>query len=124
MGHAADKRLACDAESPRRARQFVSEVLDRRGVMPGVRDDAVLLVSEVVTNAVRHAHSDATVAVDLDDGHLRIGVTDGGPGWPERHAPGGAAGGYGLNLVAELAGTWGVSRRSDGKTVWFELRER
>jgi anti-sigma regulatory factor (Ser/Thr protein kinase) len=118
-----DKHLACNAESPRRAREFVNEVLERNGVTPGVRDDAVLLVSEVVTNAVRHAHSDATVAVALMDDHLRIDVTDDGPGWPERHAPAGEHGGYGLHLVAQLAGTWGVSRVGGEKTVWFELRQ-
>jgi anti-sigma regulatory factor (Ser/Thr protein kinase) len=121
MHSAVDTRVACDAASPGRAREFVTAVLDRHGVTPQVRDDAVLLVSEVVTNAIRHAGSDATIAVDVSDEQLRIGVTDAGPGWPEEQVLGTGPGGFGLYLVAQLAGSWGVYRIGDGKTVWFEL---
>ncbi|MBV8951614.1 MAG: ATP-binding protein [Actinobacteria bacterium] len=126
MQAAVDTHVPCDESSPRRAREFVADVLTRASVTPRTRDDAVLLVSEVVTNAVRHAHSDAVIAVNVSDEHLRIGVTDQGPGWPEEQSyadtvPRCQPGGLGLQLVAELAGRWGTYRVGEGKTVWFEL---
>jgi anti-sigma regulatory factor (Ser/Thr protein kinase) len=90
---------------------------------------AVLLVSEVFGNSVRHSGSGAagetvTVAVIAGGGIVRVEVTDrAGEGTPELRAAGGdAEGGRGLQLVAGLSARWG-SRRRGGQTVtWFELR--
>ena len=120
--------LAGRAERARAARAFVREILG-----PGhpCGDDAVLLVSEIFSNSVRHSGSGVpgetvTVGVRAGDGIVRVEVTDrAGPGTPElRPAGRDAEGGRGLQLVAGLAARWG-SRRHGGQTVtWFELRAK
>lgn len=109
-----------DATAPQRARQFVADVLERSGADDRLREQAILLVSEVVSNVVRHAFSEATIVVDVSDEHLRVSVTDDGPGWPNERRPD-ARGGFGLYLVDKVATNWGTYRIGDGKTVWFEL---
>jgi anti-sigma regulatory factor (Ser/Thr protein kinase) len=91
--------------------------------------DVRLLVSELVTNAVRHANlEDGDViglVVETLDGALRVEVHDPGGGFvPSAPSPDPARpSGWGLYLVAELADRWGVD--SDGRTlVWFELDRR
>jgi anti-sigma regulatory factor (Ser/Thr protein kinase) len=117
--------LAGRVERARTARAFVGEVLG-----PGhpCGDDAVLLVSEVFGNSVRHSGSGApgetvTVAVKAGDGIVRVEVTDrAGPGTPElRSADCDAEGGRGLQLVAGLAARWGWRRRGRRMVTWFEL---
>ena len=117
--------LAGRAERARAARAFVSEVLG-----PGhpCGDVAVLLVSEVFSNSVRHSGSGApgetvTVAVREGDDIVRVEVIDRtGPGTPElRHAGSDVEGGRGLQLVAGLAARWGWRRRGGRTVTWFEL---
>ena len=117
--------LAGRAERARAARTFVSEVLG-----PGhpCGDVAVLLVSEIFGNSVRHSGSGAagetvTVAVRAGDRIVRIEVTDrAGPGTPElRSADRDTEGGRGLQLVAGLAARWGWRRRGGRMMTWFEL---
>jgi anti-sigma regulatory factor (Ser/Thr protein kinase) len=85
-----------------------------------------LLVSELVTNAVRHASatedSDITLTVTFDDGFLRVEVRDRGAGFePQPRVDGQDVGsGWGLHLLERLAERWGVERE-DGAKVWFEL---
>lgn len=117
--------VAGRADRVRVARAFVGGVLG-----PGhpCGDDAVLLVSELFGNSVRHSGSGAagetvTVAVRATDRVVRVEVTDrSDPGVPElRPAGRDAEGGHGLQLVAGLATRWGW-RRCGGRTVtWFEL---
>jgi anti-sigma regulatory factor (Ser/Thr protein kinase) len=118
--------LAGRAERTRAARKFVSEVLG-----PGhpCGDVAVLLVSEVFGNSVRHSGSGApgetvTVAVIVGEGIVRVEVTDrAGPGTPElRPAGRDAEGGRGLQFVAGLSARWGWRRRGGRMLTWFELR--
>ena len=98
--------------------------------LPGGRmRDVRLLVSELVTNAVRHANlSDGDViglVVELADDALRVEVHDPGGGFvPSAPSPDPTRpSGWGLYLVAELADRWGVD--SDERTlVWFELDRR
>jgi anti-sigma regulatory factor (Ser/Thr protein kinase) len=107
------------------ARRYVVEELDRLPARP--RETAELLVSELVTNAVRHGGGfDVTVSVELSPGgdRLHVGVTDSGHGDPVIGSPQVRdEHGRGLQLVGLLADRWGVrrSRGSQGKTVWFEL---
>jgi anti-sigma regulatory factor (Ser/Thr protein kinase) len=90
-----------------------------------VVDEAMLLVSELVTNSVRHAElgPEDTIAVRVltTPSALRIEVADPGPGFDPAAvpAPNGHAG-WGLSLLDRIAARWGVSR-GDGAEVWFEL---
>jgi anti-sigma regulatory factor (Ser/Thr protein kinase) len=118
--------LAGRAERARLARRFVGEVLG-----PGhpCEDVAVLLVSELFSNSVRHSGSGApegtaTVTVTAIGGIVRVEVADrSGPGAPKlRLADGDAEGGRGLRLVAALAARWGWQRCGGRTVTWFELR--
>jgi anti-sigma regulatory factor (Ser/Thr protein kinase) len=98
------------------------------GSVPASRlRDLRLLVSELVTNAVRHAglgRSDRIrLLVDVRDRHVRVEVHDPGEGFtPRAPEPDPArASGWGLYLVDELADRWGVDGAGRGTRVWFEL---
>ncbi|MBC2867707.1 SpoIIE family protein phosphatase [Streptomyces mexicanus] len=109
------------------ARSFVRDTLQGWG-FGDIVDDAVVLTSELVTNAVVHAGTAADVlCLRCDDG-VRIEVSD---RYPEREVPVQSApvsmgspdreGGRGLQLCAALAGRWGVEYTPTHKTVWFQL---
>jgi anti-sigma regulatory factor (Ser/Thr protein kinase) len=108
------------------ARALVSEWLDGRGTAR-IRDDARLLVSELVTNSVLHAGQLPGVPVRIRagtvDAVVRVEVHDHGRGWVRRRTADGRAGGLGLRLVEQLAARWGV-HHDDGTCVWFELAPR
>jgi anti-sigma regulatory factor (Ser/Thr protein kinase) len=118
--------LAGRAERARVARTFTGGVLGPGHPCGNV---AVLLVSELFSNSLRHGRSGApggsvTVTVTAGGGIVRVEVTDrSGAGVPVlRPGDGDAEGGRGLRLVAGLAERWGW-RRCGGRTVtWFELR--
>jgi anti-sigma regulatory factor (Ser/Thr protein kinase) len=85
-----------------------------------------LVVSEVVSNAVRHAGAPAEpirLAVTPKDGYICVQVTDCGPGLVPR--PGALEteddGGFGLFIVEQLTRRWGVTREGEKTRVWFEL---
>jgi anti-sigma regulatory factor (Ser/Thr protein kinase) len=107
------------------ARRFVRESVGR--VPRRIIDDAVLLTSELVTNAVRHGGLDdrdaIEVTVSVDARVLRITVRDRGPGFdPEAVARRRSdEGGWGLDLLQRLSSRWGVDREELGTTVWFEI---
>jgi len=106
------------------ARRALGEVADH--LSPRRLADARLLVSELVTNALRHAqlHDTDVITLVLETGEqcLRIEVRDPGPGFElVEPAPDPArSSGWGLYLVRELADRWGVDRRPDN-CVWFEF---
>ena len=106
------------------ARRFVR---DSVGPVPSrIVDDAILLTSELVTNAVRHAGLDdqdeIEVTVSVDPRILRITVRDRGPGFdPEAMVPRSDEGGWGLDLLRRLTSRWSVDRDSAGTDVWFEI---
>ena len=103
------------------ARHFVTRALRRWGLEPLIAD-AELLASELVTNAVLHAHTDVTVTVAVADGTAEVGVTDRSVDLPEQRDVGWQAeGGRGLRLVDGVAREWGVTHLSHGKQVWFRL---
>jgi DNA-binding NarL/FixJ family response regulator len=113
--------LEQDTLSPPTARRFVDATLRDWGCDPIV-DDALLVVSELVTNAVTHAASDARLELRLAPGVLRIEVSDNGTGAPEPQSidvtrPSGR----GLLLVSAMAVAWGIDPIPDGKVVWAEL---
>ncbi len=84
-----------------------------------VSDDALVVVSELVTNAVRHTESAPVVIATFDDERLRIEVHDGDPRGPVS-TPDAAVGGFGLTIVASLFDAWGWEPTPFGKRVWSE----
>jgi anti-sigma regulatory factor (Ser/Thr protein kinase) len=115
-----------ERHSPRDARGFVAAYLDEWHCA-AAGDVALLLVSELVTNAVLHAQTETEVEVGRFDDTVRIAVSDGVPAGidPEagRHPSRvGAPSGRGLRIVDGLADRWGVSTSDVGKTVWFEVQ--
>ncbi|WP_440100819.1 ATP-binding protein [Streptosporangium sp. H16] len=83
---------------------------------------ALLLVSELVTNALRHAWGPIRLAVSYQEGMLRCEVDDANPALPYvRDAHGDDEGGRGLYLLDLLSDRWGSERTSLGKVSWFEL---
>jgi PAS domain S-box-containing protein len=87
-----------------------------------VVDDAVVAVSELVTNALVHAGTEIAVQICVDERGLLVEVHDGNPQVPvvRRHARE-AGTGRGLHMVDGLADEWGVYHRGDGKVVWFRI---
>ena len=86
---------------------------------------AVLLTSELVTNAVVHATTPFRLDVVAEDDVVRVAVTDGGAGVAERGPTADAAEhGRGLQLVDALSSRWGSDCLADGKRVLFELVPR
>jgi len=116
--------LARDPDSPAEARRALGEVSDH--LSPRRLEDAQLLVSELVTNAIRHAglhdSDQIRLIVVAGDRALRIEVCDPGHGFevtepnPDPTRPSG----WGLYLVRELSDRWGVDRSAQTR-VWVEL---
>jgi anti-sigma regulatory factor (Ser/Thr protein kinase) len=111
-----------DIMAPASVRHFVRQQLSEWSMGPLI-DVAELLVSEVVTNSIRHALAGGWVSVSRTAERVRVEVTDTGGGTPtprqaEPHEPTGR----GLAIVEALADSWGVVEpEGRGKTVWFEL---
>ncbi|MGW0903888.1 SpoIIE family protein phosphatase [Streptomyces sp. NPDC002853] len=106
--------------TPARARRLARSALERWG-LEELTDSLELLVSEVVTNAVRYASRPVTLRLLRTD-VLRCEVGDDVPQLPRlRQARATDEGGRGLYLVNKLARRWGATRLSTGKVVWFEL---
>lgn len=114
--------LPPDETAPGRARAFLRSVR-YPGQDGAVLEDAVLLVSELVTNAIRHAAPPITLEVvcQAPDG-LSIRVTDGSPLPPSGRAlTAHEESGRGIALVDVLSADWGVEPAEPGKAVWFRL---
>jgi anti-sigma regulatory factor (Ser/Thr protein kinase) len=109
----------------------VADARDEIGrlVLPeATRATLSLLVSELVTNSVRHAHlpldSPVSLKITLRGRHVRLAVHDGGQGFAPSSLGGGSPlviGGQGLIIVAALSETWGVDSDAGGCTVWCEV---
>ena len=112
--------LPASEKAPRMARDAVA-ALD--GALGDVREDTLLLVSELVTNSVLHTDVDAdapvALTVQVADDRIRVEVSDPGSGFaPDADA---AEGGWGLRLVEMLSMRWGVEPQGGGSLVWFEM---
>jgi hypothetical protein len=83
---------------------------------------ATLIISELVSNAVDHAHTIISVEVCVQDSYLYLGVRDGGGARPAvRHTDDADTRGRGLRLVAAFSSDWGYITDAYGKTVWATL---
>ena len=119
----ASVALPADATSAGRARRFIREFCVAADLGEDVCEKAALLVSELVTNAVVHGRSRATLVAARPNGHLRIAVLDADvhlPVGPQTLAPDSESG-RGLRIVAAVADRWGVEPTDEGKAVWFEI---
>lgn len=113
--------LPASLTSGRAARQFVAERLAEWRLEP-LADTALLLTSELVTNAVVHARSPVSLTIRRILDRLRVEVTDvGGGALVLRDSDLDSTGGRGLMLMDALAWAWGTSAFESGKLVWFEL---
>ncbi|MEY9812647.1 ATP-binding protein [Streptomyces albogriseolus] len=106
------------------ARHFIAALLQEQGPI----DDAVLVVSELATNAVRHTLSGSVggwflVVLGLGDDLVRIEVVDQGGDCVPRlcDATGQEEGGRGLRMIAACAKDWGVKTWPEGRSVWADL---
>jgi anti-sigma regulatory factor (Ser/Thr protein kinase) len=126
MSDTAEQVFAGDPRSPAAARGFarasLADLLDRAAPDP-LCDDLELVVSELVTNAVRAGSPNVGVAISVDGDRLVVRVSDEAGGWPEpRDADIYDTGGRGLPLVSAISTSWGVRMSGAGKVVWAELR--
>ncbi|MBB5956853.1 two-component sensor histidine kinase [Saccharothrix tamanrassetensis] len=92
------------------------------GVSPDVAEDAALVVTELVSNAVDHATGPLELTVSRTVQGIRIDVADQSPAMPQpRPVQVDSARGRGLIIVAALSRDWGTTPTTRGKTVWAEL---
>src|SRR5438270_2896261 len=113
--------LGPEPDAVPRARQFVVDALS--GAPKGQRDDAELVVAELVTNAILHGSPPVTLRVQMGDDGVRIDVEDSGRQRPMAVRGGvDAMTGRGLNLVSCLSTEWGVTAADgEGKVVWAKV---
>lgn len=117
--------LQRDVQAPALARAATAELADVLTLSRPTAQTLLLLVSEVVTNAVIHskgAHEQPIMlAASADKEAIHVAVTDAGPGFiPRQRDPSSINDGYGLYLLEKAASRWGVESRG-ATTVWFEL---
>ena len=116
-------QLPPDASAPRCARRYVQRQANE--LPDDLVADAMLIVSELVANAVMHGRPEIWLHVRSTPSGIALGVQDAGEALPPTTVPldGLPDGlhGRGLRIVAALASTWGVQPTSEGKLVWFEL---
>ncbi len=118
--------LGRDLHAPSLARAAVIERCDDFELTPSLCHTLVLLVSELVSNAVLHSsgpvHSPILLTAGIAQDAIRVTVTDAGKGFtPHPRRPDMAHGGYGLYIVEKATRRWGVDRGAGATTVWFEL---
>jgi phosphoserine phosphatase RsbU/P len=123
-------RLPNDRRTPAAARALVRSVLEEAGLDP-LLNEALLLTTELSTNAVVHANTELDIEVQADRAGLTVTVTDFAPGPVEQLAVGPrnesvdigevAERGRGLLLVDHFASRWGTVHEGTGKGVWFRL---
>lgn len=122
-GASAQVVLAPAAAAVALARSAVRDVCGRAGLDVATCDDAVLLTSEIVTNAFTHGRSDARLRADADQQAIVVQVADDNSRHPTAVPRDvNALDGRGIHIVDLLAARWGVRDDPFGKTVWFEVR--
>ncbi len=118
-----DVRLEPQPASVATARRDVRDLLTRTG-REDLLDACVLLVSEIVTNALLHAGTPIGLSVVVAPGGVRVEVRDGSPHLPSRRRYATTSGtGRGLQMLEAMADDWGTVADGSGKTVWFHVSE-
>jgi DNA-binding NarL/FixJ family response regulator len=116
------QRFPSEVQSAGAARRFASTVLGTWGCEE-LTDAVLLLVSELVTNAVIHAHSDVDVILRLRPSRVRVEIVDSASEYVQRRdAASDDQSGRGMALTEALAAAWGVDTLVAGKSVWFEVQ--
>jgi anti-sigma regulatory factor (Ser/Thr protein kinase) len=116
-------RLGSGPGAAAEARRAISKL--RADLDPPLMETLRLLVTELITNSVRHTDSDSlTLKVAIGRSAVLTEVADTGPGFDEECAERSASDdtGWGLFLIERLANKWGVNHEGPSKRVWFELR--
>ena len=116
--------LPFGTDAPSVARQFLAT--HAVSLPESLHEDAKLLVTEIVSNAVRHGAPFVTMQIRNDPFGVAVLISDEGPDLPqlpERRPDLEATSGRGMLIVDAVASRWGVTPKpaNDGKTVWFEL---
>jgi anti-sigma regulatory factor (Ser/Thr protein kinase) len=115
-------RFAPELRSATEARRFVDDQLRPRGAGEDTLCHAQLLVTELVTNAARHAQSAVDLTIAGKHGHVRIEARDGSSAMPVAPRADTETRHRGLQLIEDLSMVWGVDiLGDDGKIVWCEL---
>jgi hypothetical protein len=122
----ANRTFSGGSGTPAQARRFcadhLSAALGDSVDAVDTRDDTLLVVSELVTNAVNCGCSAAVVDVELHRTYLRVSVTDDCSGQPKlTRAEPSDSHGRGLSIITQLSRSWGVLPNGAGKEVWAEL---
>ncbi|MEV4174616.1 ATP-binding protein [Nonomuraea sp. NPDC049709] len=117
-----DTRLPQEMGSITEARRLARMALRECGYL-GRHEDVLLVVSELVTNALVHGDGPPELRLRADASWVRVEVGDTGAELPEARDPGPASG-WGLHVVRLLSTGWGVSPGEGGKVVWCELAAR
>jgi anti-sigma regulatory factor (Ser/Thr protein kinase) len=117
------RTFALSTRAPRDARHFVADILRNWGHDELV-ETAALVTTELVTNAVIHAESDAVVTVASTGDTVRVSVRDSSRTRPSFSPATTTVGGRGLYLIAALTKQWGTEILSDGKIVWSLMDPR
>jgi anti-sigma regulatory factor (Ser/Thr protein kinase) len=117
--------LERSVQAPARARASVARRCEQLDLDGSLAQSLILLVSEVVSNAVRHSKGDPDAPIELSaafgERAIRVVVTDAGDGFePRPRDPARTHDGYGLYLLEKVSSRWGVESKGDTK-VWFEL---
>lgn len=117
-------QLPATVVAPAAARVALNEAFDPP-IPEGVLETARLLITELVTNSIRHTAmppgSTIRLEIGADDGRLLVEVHDAGREITDLRPAERPIGGYGLRLVDQLADRWGSDRSERGTCVWFEL---
>ena len=119
--------LPFTATSVRNARTHITVALRRHGIAQHVVDDARIVVSELLGNALRHARpirdGGLLLSLDVEADSVRLEVSDGGSATLPTllHPPALALSGRGLTIVRTLTREWGVHETADGNTVFGVL---
>jgi anti-sigma regulatory factor (Ser/Thr protein kinase) len=120
----AEVRVPDRLDSVPATRAFLARLLDGWGIEDQVIDDASLLATELMSNAVKLGTGSVELRVEAVDGLLHVAVHDHADGTPVvSHAGTASPNGRGLWIVQSIAHSWGTQTdgAEPGKTVWFEL---